>query len=115
MANDPRTHVKCNFGKLVLAVILAGAAGICSTYADELVLQGSTTFTSTLAQPYASAVEAQTGHHLEIIPNKSNLGLLALFEHKADLAMISTTLEREAEILRRSNPDLPLQRLKAFE
>jgi ABC-type phosphate transport system substrate-binding protein len=115
MANDPRPHVKRNFGKLVLAVILAGAASICSAYADELVLQGSTTFTSTLAQPYASAVEAQTGHHLEIIPNKSNMGLLALFEHKADLAMISTTLEREAEILRRSNPDLPLQRLKAFE
>jgi len=31
-----------------------------------------------VAQPYASAVEAQTGHHLEIIPTKSNLGLLAL-------------------------------------
>ena len=60
-------------------------------------------------------MEAQTGHHLEIIPNKSNLGLLALLEHRADLAMISTTLDREVEILRKSEPDLPLQRLKAFE
>ncbi len=29
--------------------------------------------------------------------------------------MISTTLDREVEILRKSDPDLPLQRLKAFE
>src|ERR1039458_4056947 len=115
MADDSRKQIKHNFGKLVLAVIFAGAVGISSAYSDELVLQGSTTFTSTVVQPYARAVEAQTGLHLEVIPNKSNLGLMALFEHKTDLAMISTTLETEVEILRRSNPDLPLQRLKAFE
>jgi hypothetical protein len=71
---------------------------------DNLVLQGSTTFSTGLAQPFASTVEAQTRHHIELIPNKSNLGLLALFEHRADLAMISTTLEREVEILRKSDP-----------
>src|SRR5664280_2632978 len=104
-----------DLNKLILAVIVAGSAGISAARSDNLVLQGSTTFTTGVAQPSAVAVEAQTGHHLEIIPNKSNLGLLALFEHKADLAMISTTLEREVEILRRSEPGLPLQRLKAFE
>jgi ABC-type phosphate transport system substrate-binding protein len=115
MADDSRKHLKRNFGKLVLAVIFAGAAGIGSAYSDNLVLQGSTAFTTTLARPYAEAVEAQTGHHLEVISNKSNFGLLALFEYKADLAMISTTLESELEILRRSNPELPFQRLRVFE
>jgi phosphate transport system substrate-binding protein len=107
--------LKCGFSSLLLAVMLAGSAGLGAARSDNLVLQGSTTFATGLAQPLASAVEAQTGHHLEIIPNKSNLGLLALFEHRADLAMISTTLEREVEILRKSDPGLPLQKLKAFE
>jgi phosphate transport system substrate-binding protein len=115
MVDDTSKHPKRNFGKLVLAVIIAGTAGIGSAYSDDLVLQGSTTFTTTLAQSYAKAVEAQTGHHLEVIPNHSDQGLLALFEHKANLAMISTTLESEVKILCRSNPDLPLQRLKVFE
>jgi phosphate transport system substrate-binding protein len=115
MVDDSSKHPKCNFGKLVLAVIIAGAAGIGSAYSDNLVLQGSTTFATGVAQPYAKAVEVQTGHHLEVIPNKSNLGLLALFERKADLAMISTTLDKEIKILRRSNPGLRLEGLRAFE
>ena len=115
MADDSRKHLKRNFGMFVLAFIFAGAAGLGSAHSDNLVLQGSTTFTTTVARPYAEAVEAQTGLHLEVIQNKSNFGLLALFERKADLAMISTTLESELEILRRSNPELPFQRLRAFE
>jgi phosphate transport system substrate-binding protein len=100
---------------LLLAVVAGGSVSINTARSDDLVLQGSTTFVTGIAQPLASAVEAQTGHHLEIIPNKSNLGLLALLEHKADLAMISTTLEREVKILRKSDPRLPFDRLKAFE
>jgi phosphate transport system substrate-binding protein len=98
-----------------IAVLVAGALGIGAARCDNLVVQGSTTFTTTLAQPLAGAIEAKTGHRLEIIPNKSSLGLLALLEHRADLAMISTTLDREVEILRRNDPALPLQRLHAFE
>lgn len=103
------------FLQLILAVFVAGSAGIGAAHSDNIVLQGSTTFATGVAQPFAGAVEAQTGHHIEVIPNKSSLGLLALLEQKADLAMISTTLEREVEILRRSDPGLPFQRLKAFE
>ena len=100
---------------LILVILLAGSAGIAPARSENLVLQGSTTFATAMAHPHANEVETQTGHRLEIIPNKSNIGLIALFEHKADLAMISTTLEREKEILSESNPDLPVQRLKAFE
>ena len=115
MAENSAGFHKWNLYKLVLALIVAGSTGIGAAHSDNIVLQGSTTFATGLCQPYASLVEAETGHHLEIIPNKSSLGLLALFEHKADLAMISTTLEREIDILRKSDSGLPLQKLKAFE
>jgi phosphate transport system substrate-binding protein len=100
---------------LLMALVAGGSVSINTAHSDDLVLQGSTTFVTGVAQPLASAIEAQTGHHLEIIPNKSSTGLLALFEHKADLAMISTILEREVEILRKSDPGLPFDRLRAFE
>ena len=115
MADNFVKFHKWNLDILVLAAIVAGTASISAARSDNLVLQGSTTFTTGVAQPFASAVEAQTGHHLEIIPNKSNLGLLALFEHKADLAMISTTLGREVDILRKTDPGLPFERLRVFE
>jgi phosphate transport system substrate-binding protein len=115
MADNFVKFRKWNMDKLIFAVIVVGSGDISAARADNLVLQGSTTFTTGVVQPFLGAVEAQTGHKLEVIPNKSNLGLLALFEHKANLAMISTTLEREVEILRKSDPGLAFQRLQAFE
>jgi phosphate transport system substrate-binding protein len=115
MKNAAVVFLKGSFTRFVLALLVAGSTGIGAARSDNLVLQGSWTFSTAIAQPHANAVQAQTGYHIEIIPNKSNLGLLALFEHRADLAMISTTLEREVEILRNSNPDLAFQKLKVFE
>lgn len=103
------------FGKLLLALLVTGTGSVQLAFSENLVLQGSTTFATGLVQPYGNAIESQTGLHLEVIPNKSNLGLIALFEGKADLAMISTTLEKEVEILRRSNLDLRFDRLRTFE
>jgi phosphate transport system substrate-binding protein len=114
--SDPHVEFRnWNLKQVIFAMILAASAGICAARAENLVLQGSTTFATGLTQPFASAVEAETGHHLEIIPNKTSLGLLALLEHSADLAMISTTLDRAVEILRKSDPDLAFDRLQAFE
>jgi phosphate transport system substrate-binding protein len=101
--------------RLLLALMFAGSAGIDAAHSDNLVLQGSTAFTTALVEPFASRVEAQTGLHLDITPNKSSLGLLALLERKAELAMISTSLEREVEIVRKLDPGLPFQRLQVFE
>ena len=115
MSHIAASFLKGKFAQLILALIVAGTAGIDAAHAGNVVLQGSTTFATGVAQPFAGAVEVQTGHHLEIIPNKSSLGLLGLLEHKAELAMISTTLEREVEILLRSDASLPFERLKAFE
>ena len=115
MKNAAVALLKNSLSRFVLALLVAGSAGMGTARSDNLVLQGSSTFSTALAQPHANTVQAQTGYHLEIIPNKSDLGLLALFERRADMAMISTTLEREVEILRKSDPALPFQKLKAFE
>jgi ABC-type phosphate transport system substrate-binding protein len=101
--------------RLLLALMLAGPAGIDAAHSDNLVLQGSTAFTTALVEPFASRVEAETGLHLDITPNKSSLGLMAVLERKAELAMISTNLGREVEIVRKLDPGLPFEDLQVFE
>lgn len=88
----------------------------CSGFAraDTLVLQGSTTFNSVLMASHRDVIAAAAHHDIIVIPNKSNLGLLALFGGKADLAMISTALINETETIRRTNPDLHLDELRTF-
>ena len=82
---------------------------------ETLTVQGSTTFNAALILPYGSAVEAASGHVLKVVPNRSNFGLVALFEGRADLAMISSPLEVETDWLRRQRPDLDAARLRGFE
>jgi phosphate transport system substrate-binding protein len=94
--------------------VAVGASGLVAP-AWALTLQGSTTFTTTVVEPHAKAVEDETGIKLDVIPNKSSLGLLALFDHKADLAMISADLDKEVQLLSETDPNLPFDRLKAFE
>ena len=48
--------------------------------AEDLTIQGSTTFNAGLLAPYLADIEAASGHTLAVIPNKSSLGLVALFE-----------------------------------
>jgi phosphate transport system substrate-binding protein len=78
------------------------------------IVQGSTTFTHRVMEPYQSAIEAASGHKLTVVPNKSSLGLLALFEKRGDFAMISGPLEIELGTLKSTNPDLPFDRLQTF-
>jgi phosphate transport system substrate-binding protein len=82
--------------------------------AQTFIVQGSTTFAHRLMEPYQTAIEAASGHKLNVVPNKTSLGLLALFEKRADFAMISGPLETETEILKSSHPDLPFGRLRTF-
>jgi phosphate transport system substrate-binding protein len=81
---------------------------------QTFIVQGSTTFTHRVMEPYQSAIEAASGHKLMVVPNKSSLGLLALFEKRGDFAMISGPLEAEIGTLRSTNPDLPFDRLQTF-
>jgi ABC-type phosphate transport system substrate-binding protein len=98
-----------------VCALLALIGGLASARSEIIVLQGSTTFATTIAAPHAKQVEAETNLSLDLIPNRSSLGLLALLEKKADLAMLSTSLAYEVDFLRASNPGLSFDLLQAFE
>jgi phosphate transport system substrate-binding protein len=109
-----------DISRCVHALIMGGAtlvfaAAFTPAAADTLTLQGATTFNARLMVPYQAAIEKESGHKLIIIPNKSNLGILALLEQRADLGMISTSLDSEVALMKRTKPSLPFDRLQAFE
>jgi phosphate transport system substrate-binding protein len=85
-----------------------------SARAQTFIVQGSTTFTHDVMEPYQIAIEARSGHKLTVVPNKTSFGILALFEKRASFAMISGPLETEIERLKASHPDLPYDLLRTF-
>jgi phosphate transport system substrate-binding protein len=95
---------------LMLCVLPGSVAG-----AQNFIVQGSTTFTHRIMEPYQTAIEASSGHQLTVVPNKSSLGLLALFDKRADFAMISGPLQTEIDGLKQANPDLPYDQLHSVE
>lgn len=96
-------------------LLLVGIVTAAPAAAETLTLQGSTTLSNRLMIPQQHAIEARAGHKLIIVPNKSSLGLQALFEGGAQFGMISGPLETEIKTLRRIVPQAPFERLKAFE
>jgi len=97
---------------LVAVVCSLGTAA--PALADTLVVQGSTTFSRRVMEPYEAAIEAASGHELTVIPNKSTPGLIALMEGRAHLAMISASLSSEIDALKKVMPGLAFDRLRAF-
>src|SRR5579863_2900132 len=83
--------------------------------AKPYVVQGSTTFTHRVIEPFGSVIEASSGHKLRVVPTKSSQGLLALFERRADFAMITGPLKNEIADLQKTNPDLPFGQLQIFD
>jgi phosphate transport system substrate-binding protein len=106
------TARRCVLTSLVMLAVFADAS---NAPAEMLVMQGSTTFNRRLMERYQHAVEEAAGHELTVIPNKSALGLLALLEGHAHVAMISAPLENEVALLRQDRPGLAYDRLQAFE
>ncbi len=100
-----------------LAAFLLPLLAIASSLparAGEIIIQGSTTVAATLIMPNLKAIEMESGQKLTLIPNKSNLGLLALLEHRANLAMISTSLANELTLLKKEYPARDFSRLRAL-
>jgi phosphate transport system substrate-binding protein len=83
--------------------------------ADQLVMQGSTTFNDRIVSTHLEAIEGISKHTLVVIPTKSSLGLIALLKGQADFAMISTRIETEIAALRLTDPGMPFDRLQTFE
>lgn len=100
---------------LALATHPASAQSVGSAGARGLIVQGSTTFTHRVLEPHQSAIEKIAGIKLIVVPSKSSLGLLALFEKRGDFAMISGPLDNEIAELKVTHPTLDFGRLKTFE
>ena len=83
--------------------------------ARGLIVQGSTTFTHQVMDAYQGAIEKAAGVKLIVVPSKSSLGLLALFEKRGDFAMISGPLDNEIGELKATHPALAFGRLQTFE
>ena len=66
-------------------------------------------------EPYQGAIEKAAGVKLTVVPSKSSLGVLALFEKRGDFAMISGPLDNEIAELKSAHPALDFGRLKTFE
>ena len=94
------------------AIVVTGSS--LPARADNLIVQGSTTFSSRLMIPYQANIEAAAKQKITVVPNKSSLGLLALFEGRADLGMISSSLESEIALLRKTAPKLAFENLRSF-
>jgi phosphate transport system substrate-binding protein len=104
----------CRLRNILLTASLLFPLSHSVAESQTFVVQGSTTFTHRIMEPYQAAIEASSGHKLTIIPNKSSLGLLALLDKRADFAMISGPLQKEVDALKESNPNLPFDQLRTF-
>jgi phosphate transport system substrate-binding protein len=110
VVNGSRRHVFVAIATAAMAVM-----ALCApASADHLIVQGSTTFNARLMVPYQAMIEAAAKQKLTLVPNKSSLGLIALFDGRADLAMISSSLDTEVASLRKTIPELPFDGLRSF-
>ena len=81
------------FSRLTIGFIATAAsilAAASSAHAERLILQGSTTFNRELMEPFQSAIETGSKQELTVIPNRTMLGVIALMEGRAHMAMIFT-------------------------
>jgi phosphate transport system substrate-binding protein len=88
---------------------------VSQAVADPLILQGSTTFNRRIMEPHEADIEAKSGQEITVIPNRTMLGIIALMEGRAHMAMISASLESEISKMKKAMPGLDYDRLKAFE
>jgi phosphate transport system substrate-binding protein len=98
-------------GSLGFAIAVSAAVA----EAEPLVLQGSTTVAGRIMASFKADIEAASGQQLTLIPNRSEIGLLALLEGSADLAMISASLDKEIDIIKSRHPSAPTDKLRGFE
>jgi phosphate transport system substrate-binding protein len=89
--------------------------GLADAVADPIIIQGSSTFNRQIIEPLQSAIETVSKHELTVIPNRTSLGLIALMEGRAQMAMISAPLQTEIDNLQQSLPGLGYEKLKAHE
>jgi phosphate transport system substrate-binding protein len=98
----------------ILAIVVT-AASLSQATAEPLILQGSTTFNRRVMEPHEVAIETKSKQEITVIPNRTMLGIIALLEGRAHMAMTSASLDSEVGKLKKVMPGLDYDRLKIFE
>lgn len=105
--------------RLITVVGMVAALAFAPSYAGDeartLSIQGSTTFHSRVLQPNLADIERESGIKLNVVPNKSIWGLIALMEKRAELAMMSADLTGEVDQAKLTAPALSFDNLQQFE
>lgn len=96
---------------LFLSTLVASAE---QSFAAPLKIQGSTTFNRQIIEPLQAQIEMLSGQKIQIVPNRSALGLLSLAEGRADMAMISAPLANELTGMTQF-PEAVLQSLRVHQ
>ncbi|MBK9080171.1 MAG: substrate-binding domain-containing protein [Hyphomicrobium sp.] len=105
--------------RLITVAGMVAALAFAPSYAGDeartLSIQGSTTFHSRVLQPNLADIERESGIKLNVVPNKSIWGLIALMEKRAELAMMSADLTGEVDQAKLTAPALSFDNLQQFE
>jgi ABC-type phosphate transport system substrate-binding protein len=96
-----------------IAAFVLIAASVTGAAADPLIVQGSSTFNRQIMEPFQAAIEADAKHALTVIPNRTMLGVTALMEGRAHMAMISAPLKMEVESLQKAMPGPAYEKLQS--
>src|SRR4051812_50179173 len=63
---------------LAVLSLMLGCAAVSQAMADQLILQGSTTFNRRGMEPPQTEIQAEAGPHITLIPHPPMLGITAL-------------------------------------
>jgi phosphate transport system substrate-binding protein len=104
-------------GRLLLAALatVMTLSALSQATADPLIVQGSSTFNRRVFEPHEATIEKASGQDITVIPNRTMLGIIALLEGRAHMAMLSASLESEVARLKKVMPGLDYSRLKSFD
>jgi phosphate transport system substrate-binding protein len=114
MTGDVQVPRKNHRLTAVLSLML-GFVAVSSAVADPLIMQGSSTFNRQVMEPHEAEIEAKSGQEITVIPNRTPLGIIALLEGRAHMAMTSAGLQGEVDRLKKVMPGLDYDRLRSFE
>jgi phosphate transport system substrate-binding protein len=82
--------------------------------AETVRINGSAGLVEQLLVLHQHEIEQKTGHRLQIEPSRADVGLLALFDGKADLAIVAASPDDVIALLKEIKPELPYGRLRSF-
>lgn len=71
---------------------------------DTVKIHGSSTVQNSFLKDAESKIESASGHELDVVPNGSGSGLTDLANGKADMAMLSSSLDSVATKLNQKTP-----------